>query len=400
MPPTIVLVLVALVLLAASSLQAIVVTTTADEDGDNPEACALREAVQTLNDQTSFGGCVFTEGDTLVELGAGTYELSLDLGITDGLNLFVPMTLRGQGPHQTTIERIAPLEDDLLTVILLTPGVVTFEGFSIRGATGLFNSAIEFVADSGEELIMRDLVFVDNVARSAPFRFQGNADGIARLDRVVFENNRNQGENSGGGGINCSGDDDAAALPSISLKDVIFRGNVATDEDDSVGGLGASGGGMVSQLCHLTLENVTFDSNSAVGVEADGLGGGLLLFEFDGQSPQVDLSNVTFFNNSAVLGGGMAQFSFINGREATLNQVTFAENRGSGGGDHILQRNSSASLRNVVFGPSPNGACDSNPASILTPLGGNMDSDGTCGVELSVADPGLGGALTQQGGFT
>ncbi|MEM8997467.1 MAG: CSLREA domain-containing protein, partial [Acidobacteriota bacterium] len=77
-----------LILLSASNLRAIVVTTTADEDGTNFGACALREAVQTINDQASFGGCVFSEGDTLVELGAGTYELSLDFGISDGVNLF------------------------------------------------------------------------------------------------------------------------------------------------------------------------------------------------------------------------------------------------------------------------------------------------------------------------
>ncbi|MEM7519169.1 MAG: CSLREA domain-containing protein, partial [Planctomycetota bacterium] len=180
-------------LLTATGLHALTVTTTLDENGDNPSACALREAVTTLNDQADFGGCVFTPGDTLVELGAGTYELSLDLGISDKVNLLVPMTLRGQGPDQTTIQRIAPLEDDLLSVFLMSPGVVTLEGFTLRGATGLFNNALAFVAESGVELILRDLVLRDNVAQGSAFRLQGNADGVARLERVVFENNRNQG---------------------------------------------------------------------------------------------------------------------------------------------------------------------------------------------------------------
>ena len=102
-----------LTLVTATGLNAIAVTTTLDENGENSSVCSLREAVTTLNEQTSFGGCVFAQDDTLVELEAGTYQLSLDLGISDKVNLLVPMTLRGRGPDQTIIERVEPQEDDL-----------------------------------------------------------------------------------------------------------------------------------------------------------------------------------------------------------------------------------------------------------------------------------------------
>ncbi|MEO1370677.1 MAG: CSLREA domain-containing protein, partial [Acidobacteriota bacterium] len=280
-------------------------TTTQDENGDNPSACSLREAVTTLNGGASFGGCVFTQGDTLIELGAGTHELSLDLGTTDRVTLFVPMTIRGQGPQATIIERVDPLDDDLLLVILSEPGAVTLDGFTIRGATGPSHSAIDFIVESGVELTLRDLVIADNVASSSPFNIQGEADGIARLERVVFENNRNLGDNSGGGGLECD-TEEAGLPPSLFLEDVIFRGNVATEE---IGEFGAFGGAMVSQGCNLTLENVTFDSNSAVGIENDSFGGALFLRDYTGTSTQVELTNVTFFDNTADLGGAMLQFS-------------------------------------------------------------------------------------------
>lgn len=57
-----------LALLAAPSLPAIEVTTTADENGGSVATCALREAVRAINDESSFGGCTFTPGDTLIEL--------------------------------------------------------------------------------------------------------------------------------------------------------------------------------------------------------------------------------------------------------------------------------------------------------------------------------------------
>ena len=58
------------------------------------------------------------------------------------------------------------------------------------------------------------------------------------------------------------------------------------------------------------------------------------------------------------------------------------------------------SLRNVLFGPSPGDGCDSTSAPLITLLGGNMDADGSCGVERTELDPGLANTLEFDGGFT
>ena len=84
----------------------------------------------------------------------------------------------------------------------------------------------------------------------------------------------------------------------------------------------------------------------------------------------------------------------------TLTNVTFAGNTASTAGDHLYQNGTSASIRNVLFGPSPGDDCAGNPAPSLTLLGGNMDSDGTCTAEQTEPAPGLAAALANNGGFT
>lgn len=383
-----------LTLWAAPGLLAIEVTTTADENGANSAACALREAVRAINDESSFGGCTFTPSDTLIELGEETYQLSLNVGVTDRVQISSPMTIQGQGPDQTIIERAGAFDDDMLFIVLEAPGLVTLEGFTLRGSTGTFNSAIDYIARTGHELLIRNLVFRDNAANGAPLRIQGDADGTARLEQVLFEDNINT--DGFGGGIDCSAPE-SSLTPFVSLVDVIFRNNVVNDDD---GFSTALGGGFLSEGCQSDLENVTFDNNSAFSSSGDSFGGGLAITSGDIPA-NVTLTNVTFFGNSADTGGGLIQGESSGSPLAvTLSNVTFAGNSASLAGDHLFQDSGSTSLRNVLFGPSTEGGCASTLNLDITLLGGNMDSDGTCLVEQTEADPGLAGTLEQQGGFT
>ncbi len=75
-------VLAAMPLIAAQD-KTIYVNTFADENGENPANCSLREAIQTAKDNKSFGGC--TPGNTangqtdIIQLEAGTYLLTEEL---------------------------------------------------------------------------------------------------------------------------------------------------------------------------------------------------------------------------------------------------------------------------------------------------------------------------------
>jgi CSLREA domain-containing protein len=385
---------VLLCLWAAAPVQAIEVTTTADENGGNSAACALREAVRTINDQSNFGGCLFTPGDTMIELGPETYELSLNVGITDRVEINKPLTILGAGPGATIVERSGALDDDLLFVNVNEPGTILFEGFTLRGTTGRFNSAIDFLAETGVAFILRDMVFRNNVAETgAPFRIQGDGNSPVYLERVIFEDNVNFGSFAEGGGIDCSASE-SSFTPSLHLVDVIFRNN-------TVGATGgAIGGGLSSIGCDLELENVTFDGNAAISSNQTSLGGGLVVFASDNPNT-VTLTNVTIFGNSADIAGGFGQSQdALATLSVTLSNVTFADNVASEAGDHFYQDAGVTSLRNVLFGLSPGGACDSTSSPIVTLLGGNMDADGTCGVERTEADPGLAIALASRGGFT
>ena len=77
-----VMVLSAMSLMAAED-KTIKVTTFADENGENTNACSLREAIITAKKNIAYGGC--NPGNTLngvadeIQLEAGTYKLSSEL---------------------------------------------------------------------------------------------------------------------------------------------------------------------------------------------------------------------------------------------------------------------------------------------------------------------------------
>lgn len=376
-------------LLAAPALHAVEVTTTADENGGNPSACALREAVRSINEQTSVGGCAFTPGDTLVELGAGTFELSLDFGVIDRVSIRTTMTILGAGPGQTFIEPSTPFGDDLFFVNLSTPGDVEFEGMTMRGLRaihGNFKNPIHYLADTGVELRITDVVFRDNVMTAAALFVQGNDNGTVHLERVLFENNTNSRSPSGagrGGGMICTSSEKTP--PTATLRDVTFRNNRAI----MLGSSGGNGGGLYSEGCNLDLERVTFDRNRAIGANEGSLGGGLFIAD-DSNAVQSHLSNVTFFGNEADVGGGLyLEQSDFGTLDVELTNITFAVNAAGQSGDHLFQQAGNATLRNVLFGPSPGNDCDAETTLNFTLLGGNMDSDGSCSAELFASNPGL-----------
>ena len=87
-------------ILSAMSLMAaedktIYVTTFVDEDGENNEACSLREAIKTAKLDKSYGGC--NVGRTLrldgsapdvIQLEAGEYKLERELIVESALKIY------------------------------------------------------------------------------------------------------------------------------------------------------------------------------------------------------------------------------------------------------------------------------------------------------------------------
>lgn len=399
--------------LCAGSVGAIGVTTTADENGTGPD-CSLREAVTAINTSASFGGCTFTPGDTEVLLPAGTYAFEAGSPEPTGLTLDVPMAIRGAGPELTLLDAAGLYDDPVLW--MASGGNVVLEGFTLANYEAADTLPPLYYEGTGRAatLTVRDVAVRDNTARFAGgLRLSGATGDSVTLERVLFENNESLGIGGDvGGAIGCYG----LGLE-VTIRDSIFRGNRVSDRDMALGGA------IYSQGCSLDLENVTFEANRVDGIQ-DGCpplarggvcfplaagGGGLAAVSRAGVTSEVRLTNVTFFGNVAgvsSVGAGAAFADNTSGTQSVfLTNVTFAGNSAALVADDLwIEGDSPVVVSNVVFGGSaPGGPESCGLFATLVSAGGNLDTDGSCGLteagDQTVADPGIEAVLADHGGF-
>lgn len=146
--------LLAAMILSAMSLMAaedktIYVTTFADEDGENNNACSLREAIKTAKLDKSYGGCKV--GRTLrldgsapdvIQLEAGEYKLDGELIVESALKIYgkTPLSYTSRSP----ITNLYPTREALKTTI------------SGQGKTRIFNSMASQSSLDIHHLILKD----------------------------------------------------------------------------------------------------------------------------------------------------------------------------------------------------------------------------------------------------
>lgn len=146
--------LLAAMILSAMSLMAaedktIYVTTFADEDGENNNACSLREAIRTAKLDKSYGGC--NVGRTLrldgsaadvIQLEAGEYKLDRELIVESALKIYgkTPFSYTRRSP----ITNLYPTREALKTTI------------SGQKKTRLFNSMASQSSLEIYHLILKD----------------------------------------------------------------------------------------------------------------------------------------------------------------------------------------------------------------------------------------------------
>jgi CSLREA domain-containing protein len=173
-----VLIAMAALCLMPASAQAAVITpnTTADEYDTVPNSsCSLREAVQTLNTVSDFGGCThtgtFASGDT-IELPGGDYVLTIeptgsDLNSSGDLNTFGTVTIEAAPGARVTIDGNA--KDRVLNASIF--GVtVTLRGLTITNGvvgtpesnTGVIGGGI--FSSSGTNLVISDSTISNNTS--------------------------------------------------------------------------------------------------------------------------------------------------------------------------------------------------------------------------------------------
>jgi CSLREA domain-containing protein len=272
------------------------VTTTADEYGENPGACGLREAVEAANMTSNFGGCTASDAfpADIIQLPATNYVLTRDgidddneFGDLDVLN--EPLGILGQassGP--TTIDGDGddadPTDDRVLQV---HPSVAAgpVEDF---GATGLvirngrtpgFGGGISILGPldgpppgMGEEMVVGLSLntFTDNRAEGGGAIYAESAEEVRVINSTLSGNDAV----GPGGGVDAFG---SATNPSlVRLENATVSANRA-DADatgtGSGGGISARGaGGGVAAYNTIIAGNVDLTPAGIVAPDCTGDG--------------------------------------------------------------------------------------------------------------------------------
>jgi len=358
------------------------VNTDIDEFGTGAN-CSLREAIQSANSDSDFGGC--TRTDTFpytIDLTAGEFTLALtgageDVNATGDLDISTALTIAGAGAGDTIIQAGTTPSAAIDRVIhILSGAVVTMTDVTIRNGTTPTDSNGGGIANMGGTLTLFNSVVRDNTAlgdgpgeggggifnavnssltlsatnllNNSAIITLGNGGGIltAPGSTLVITGGRieNNAAARAGGGIENNGG--AATLTNITLDDNTTGLNG--------GGLHISGAGVVSMTGgtasnntagkeggalwnsgpgQLTVDDVTIEENTASGDDADQGGGGLFS---DGGKLIVRNSTINNNNANGISGSG-GGILIVPGSALTVTNSTVAENTAmrAGGGIEV-----------------------------------------------------------------
>lgn len=221
------------------------VSTTADEYGENPAACSLREAISSANNDVPFAGCAAGAGADTIVLPAGEYVVTRAGAGEDG-NSTGDFDIGG--PANLTIQPAGP------------NARVTVDGNQLDRVfdkMGVAETTIKSIRVRGGKLT--------DIEDGGGFRVSG---GGAFLENVTVDGNTTAYQ---GGGI--------AAYSAVHLTNSTVSGNRA---GGSGGGFYAPGGSLVQA------RSTTIVNNQA---DADGVGGGV-----GGGFSEVAAVSIGFFN--------------------------------------------------------------------------------------------------------
>jgi len=123
------------------SADTINVTTTTDEYGTGPGQCSLREAIESINTDTSFGGCTNPGSADTIQLEDAVYNVTIPRGAgtnnaEGSLMPKVSMTIQGRGPTIPVATRVRAdnaLNDTVFTVVASSQVVrFTMTGLAVQ----------------------------------------------------------------------------------------------------------------------------------------------------------------------------------------------------------------------------------------------------------------------------
>ena len=341
----------------------IYVTTTVDEyNPSGPGAgCSLREAITAATTSNPYGGCVGSGGHEIINLPAGTYNLTRqgsgeDDNVTGDLDFDSFITLQGAGSGSTIID--ASQLNDRAIDITNFGGTCAISGVTIRGGTSS--------SDGGGVKVWADLTITDSVISNSTTT--GSGGGIYNTRSLILDNvtvTDNQADTDGGG---------IYSWGTLTLQ------NGSTVQDNEATGLG---GGIVNysyvQQGRATLVNATVSGN-----EASLDGGGL----YSEGILSLNASSIT--GNTANNGGGIYNDRFA--QSLTIeNGTQVFNNTAADKGGGLYNDESTVTINDSIVGSSNPG--EGNQA---TDGGGIYDYEGT--ITLHTTAELIGNSATGSGG--
>jgi len=342
---------------ADPALTAILVTTTAD-DFDTGLGCSLREAIQSANTGTNFGGCIGASATAnTITLPAGTYTLTgaagEDSNVTGDLDIDSIVTINGDGSKTTIIQAGTDVTNGVDRVLHIHDDAVAINGVTIR--YGKAPDGVDGAADAtcggghgGGIRVEWDATLVlneslvhynragdsgDGCTASSPFdRIGGFGGGIYNVSTLELNSTRIMHNEAGaggagtvagtlaglggdGGGIYLAGPGSHATLTksavNLNSAGAGGRGADASSGDAGDGGDGGSGGGVYSLFGSLSLIESTISGNTTgdAGDGGDSTGGNGGDGRYSGDGAGILAYAATVEAVESVLSGGVVGLS-------------------------------------------------------------------------------------------
>ena len=300
-------------------------------------ACTLRAAIQESNALSD---------NVVIDLGAGTYELSLsgageDAAATGDLDITKTqgtLTLTGASAADTIIQWSTSATPDRVFEI--------HQGAQVEIVRVTLSGGVPPDGDGGAILNAGTLALTDVVVEQSQAPGRGGGifnSGTLQLftDRTGTLIQGNRADADGGGIANADGATAKLSRVTVSANvagldggGIFNQGTLTVTEASLIGGAsgtdgnraGRNGGGIAHAGRSLTVTDATIQSNAAGTEPGGGFGGGL----WADPSRQPDVRSVTVANNQATGGGGIAAGKLI------LTDSTLEGNRAKTDGGGLL----------------------------------------------------------------
>ncbi|WP_151789226.1 CSLREA domain-containing protein [Acinetobacter seifertii] len=292
-------VLAAMPLFADTANQRIEVTTFADEDGENPNACSLREAIKVAETRRSDYGCTVynTFKSQVIQLKAGTYTLNKELVPNADIAIygFGEKDQDKNWSEKSVLTNDYPALQPLQTII------------NAAGKSRIFNTAV-----NKQPLFIQNVILENGVAPDFGGAIYAGGN-VTLLNTQILNSQAPKG-----GAIFLGGDN-----VNLSTTHSLIQGNTATS------------GSVLSMSCWngtaYAKREVTFTSSSIIN---NGSNSSNNTFEFCGEPKATFTINTIAQNIANTVNGSILKFTGDATPNGTPNPST------------ILSANSSLSLKN------------------------------------------------------